>query len=82
MKLLVLLLLFQVQQQNIFTFDQVLAWRTYYGLPSHKDVSEALKVLREPDITSKSVAQRWQFCIKLKTVHLSMRFTVFYNFTV
>jgi len=46
MKLLVLLLvLFQAQQQNVLTADQVLAWRTYYGLPLDKDVSEALKVL-------------------------------------
>jgi len=27
------------------TADQVLAWRTYYGLPLDKDVSEAIKVL-------------------------------------
>jgi len=58
MKLLVLLLvLFQAQQQNVLTADQVLAWRTYYGLPLDKDVSEALKVLGEPDIKNKATRQ-------------------------
>ena len=58
MKILVLLLmLFQAQQQNVLTVDQVLAWRTYYGLPLDKDVSEALKVLGEPDIKNKSTRQ-------------------------
>jgi hypothetical protein len=37
----------------MLTVDQVLAWRTYYGLPLDKDVSEALKVLGEPDINNK-----------------------------
>lgn len=58
MKILaLLLLLFQAQKPNILTIDQVLAWRTYYGLPLDKDVSEALKVLGEPDIKSKSTRQ-------------------------
>jgi hypothetical protein len=58
MKILVLLLaLFQAKPQNILTVDQVLAWRTYYGLPLDKDVSEALKVLGEPDIKNKSTRQ-------------------------
>jgi len=58
MKLLVLLLmLFQTQQQNTLTADQVLAWRTYYGLPLDKDVSEALKVFGEPDIKDKAIRQ-------------------------
>ena len=58
MKLLVLLLvLFQTQQQNVLTADQVLAWRTYYGLPLDKDVSEALKIFGEPDIKNKSTRQ-------------------------
>ncbi|HEY2914338.1 MAG TPA: hypothetical protein VGK21_13330 [Candidatus Angelobacter sp.] len=59
MKLFVLLLmLFQAQQQqNILTADQVLAWRTYYGLPLDKDVSEALKVFGEPDIKNKATRQ-------------------------
>jgi hypothetical protein len=39
------------------TANQVLAWRTYYGLPLDKDVSEALKVLGEPDIKNKSTRQ-------------------------
>lgn len=39
------------------TADQVLAWRTYYGLPLDKDVSEALKILGEPDIKNKSTRQ-------------------------
>src|ERR1051325_1536790 len=59
MKLLVLLLmLFQTQQQNILTADQALAWRTYYGLPLDKDVSEALKIFGEPDIKDKATRQR------------------------
>ena len=58
MKILALLLvLFQAPQQNILTVDQVLAWRTYYGLPLDKDVYEALKVLGEPDIKNKSTRQ-------------------------
>jgi hypothetical protein len=58
MKFLVLLLvLLQAQQPNILTVHQVLAWRTYYGLPLDKDVSEALKVLGEPDIKNKSTRQ-------------------------
>jgi hypothetical protein len=58
MKVLALfLVLFQAQQENILTIDQVLAWRTYYGLPLDKDVSEALKVLGEPDIKNKSIRQ-------------------------
>jgi len=58
MKLLVLLLvLFQAQQQNVLTADQVLAWRTYYGLPLDKDVSEALKIFGEPDIKNKATRQ-------------------------
>jgi hypothetical protein len=58
MKVLALLLvLFQARQQNILTVDQVLAWRTYYGLPLDKDISEALKVLGEPDIKNKSTRQ-------------------------
>src|SRR5438270_1616368 len=58
MKILAMLLvLFQAQKQNILTVDQVLAWRTYYGLPLDKDVSEALKVLGEPDIKNKSTRQ-------------------------
>lgn len=58
MKFLALLLvLFQSPQQNILKVDQVLAWRTYYGLPLDKDVSEALKVLGEPDIKNKSTRQ-------------------------
>jgi hypothetical protein len=48
-----LLVLFQAQKPNMLTVDQVLAWRTYYGLPLDKDVSEALKVLGEPDIKNK-----------------------------
>lgn len=58
MKVLALLLvLFQVPQHNILTADQVLAWRTYYGLPLDKDVSEALKVFGEPDIKNKATRQ-------------------------
>jgi len=58
MKIIVLLLiLFQAKPQNILTADQVLAWRTYYGLPLDKDVSEALKVFGEPDIKNKSTRQ-------------------------
>jgi hypothetical protein len=58
MKFLALLLvLLQTQQPNILKVDQVLAWRTYYGLPLDKDVSEALKVLGEPDIKDKSTRQ-------------------------
>lgn len=40
------------------TADQVLAWRTYYGLPLDKDVSEALKVLGEPD-TKNKLTRQW-----------------------
>jgi hypothetical protein len=58
MKILLLLLaMLQTPQQNILTVDQVLAWRSYYGLPLDKDVSEALKVLGEPDIKNKSTRQ-------------------------
>jgi hypothetical protein len=58
MKLLALLLaLFQAQTPNILKVDQVLAWLTYYGLPLDKDVSEALKVLGEPDIKNKATRQ-------------------------
>jgi hypothetical protein len=39
------------------TATQVLAWRTYYGLPLDRDVSEALKVLGEPDVAKKSTLQ-------------------------
>lgn len=58
MKILaLLLLLFQARPQNILTVDQVLAWRTYYGLPLDKDVSEAFKVLGEPDLKNRSTRQ-------------------------
>jgi hypothetical protein len=58
MKILALLLiLFQAQKPNILSIDQVLAWRSYYGLPLDKDVSEALKILGEPDIKNKSTRQ-------------------------
>jgi len=39
------------------TASQVLAWRTYYGLPLDKDVSEAQRVLGEPDVKSKFTRQ-------------------------
>lgn len=39
------------------TATQVLAWRTYYGLPLDKNISEAIKTLGEPDIRNKSTRQ-------------------------
>jgi len=39
------------------TADEVLAWRTYYGLALDKDISEALKILGEPDVKNKSTRQ-------------------------
>lgn len=56
MKLLACLLLLIVlpQGQNILTVDQVLAWRTYYGLPLDKDLSEAIKIFGQPNESIRS----------------------------
>ncbi len=58
MKVLVILLAFISQAiphqtepvKQALTANQVLAWRTYYGLPLDKDISEAIKTLGEAAI--------------------------------
>jgi hypothetical protein len=65
MKVLAILLAFVLQTvpqqtepaKQELTAEQILAWRTYYGLLLDKDVSEALKILGEPDIKNKLTRQ-------------------------